>query len=83
MIRPATRSPKPGEKTTTSTPTKNMTASTMIVVRRPMASEIFPPSRAPTAAAKTSELMARPNCKSVSPSSACIGPSAPLDTPVS
>src|ERR687893_448144 len=33
MIRPATRSPKPGEKTTTSTPTKNRTASTTIEMR--------------------------------------------------
>ena len=83
MIRPTTRIAKLGEKTATSTPTKNMTASTMIVVRRPIASEIFPPMRAPTAAAKTSELMTMPTCRSESPSSACIGPSAPLATPVS
>ena len=83
MIRPTTRSSKPGEKTTISTPTKNMTESTMIVVRRPMASEIFPPTRAPTAAAKISELMTIPNCRSDSPSSWAIGPSAPLVTPVS
>ena len=45
MIRPVTRIAKPGEKTATSTPTKNSTASTMIVLRRPMASEIFPPTQ--------------------------------------
>ena len=48
----------------------------MIVVRRPIASEIFPPMKAPTAAAKTSRPMTMPSCKSESPSSACIGPSA-------
>ena len=35
------------------------------------------------AAAKTSELIATPNCNREPESSACIGPSAPLDTPVS
>ena len=61
MIRPATRISKPGEKTTNSTPTKNMTARTMIVFLRPIASEILPPMRAPTAAANTSELMTMPS----------------------
>ena len=83
MIRPATRISKPGEKTTNSTPTKNMTARTMIVFLRPIASEIWPPIRAPTAAAKISELMTTPSCRRDSPSSLAIGPSAPLDTPVS
>jgi hypothetical protein len=55
----------------------------MIVLRRPQASEICPPSSAPTAAAKISELMMMPSDKSLSPSSACIGRSAPLLTPVS
>ena len=41
MIRPATRIANPGEKTATSTPTKNMTASTMIVVRRPIGRRSF------------------------------------------
>jgi len=60
-----------------------MTDSTMIVVRRPIASESRPPTSAPTAAANTSELMTMPVCNSVRPSSSLIGPSAPLETPVS
>ena len=83
MIRPETTMTNPGAVTTSTTPRKNITDSTMIVVRRPIASESRPPMSAPNAAAKTSELMTMPVCNSVRPSSSLIGPSAPLETPVS
>ena len=93
-MRPLTRTAKPtgekvpgsgpaGENTTSTTPMKNNTARIRIVLRRPMASEMIPPTRAPIAAANSSELMTTPSCSSESPSSLAIGPSAPLATPVS
>ena len=93
-MRPLTRTAKPtgekvpgsgpaGENTTSKTPTKNNTARIRIVLRRPMASEMIPPTRAPIAAANSSALMTTPSCNSESPSSLAIGPSAPLATPVS
>ena len=60
-----------------------MTASRMIVLRRPQPSESRPANIAPNAAAKTSELVATPSVKGVRPSSAAMGRSAPLMTPVS
>ncbi len=83
MVRPTTTTSKPGAKTTNTTPTKNMIDSTRMVFRRPMASESLPPTRAPTAAAKTSELITMPVWIRDRPSSSDIGPSAPLETPVS
>ena len=93
-MRPATRVAKPvaekvpgsgpaGENTTSRTPEKNNSARIRIVLRRPMASEMIPPTRAPIAAANSSELMTTPSCSRESPSSLAIGPSAPLATPVS
>ena len=81
--RPVTTIGKPGAKTTNSTPKKNITARMRIVFLRPIASEIRPPRSAPTAAANTSELITMPVWSSDSPSSSDIGPSAPLETPVS
>ena len=94
MMRPATSTSKPtgekvpgsgpaGEKTTNTVPTKNRTASATMVLRRPHKSAICPDTSAPSAAAKTSELITTPTCKRFRPSSAAIGPSAPLATPVS
>ena len=54
-----------------------------MVFRRPQASERRPPDSAPTAAAKTSELVTTPSVNGVRPSSSDIGRSAPLITPVS
>jgi hypothetical protein len=83
MIRPATSTVNPGEVTTNPSPVKTMIESTMIVVRRPIASDNLPPINAPTADANTSQLVTKPVCTRVSPSSWAIGPSAPLDTTVS
>ena len=49
--------------TTMTTPTMNSEAMTVIVVLRPILSEIRPPVRAPTALANSSELTAMPRPK--------------------
>jgi hypothetical protein len=81
--RPTTMTSNVGANTQISVPTKNVTASRMIVLRRPQPSAMRPPSMAPIAAPKSSELVTTPSVKFVRPSSAFIGFRAPLMTPVS
>ena len=72
-----------GENVQPMVPARKMTASTIIILRRPLRSARRPPNRAPKAAPNSRDEVTRPSVSGVRPRSSCMYGRAPLITPVS